>query len=44
MVENVFNRQAPLDLAMTSSFNFGTNPLLANVWGRTVNLSFTHRF
>lgn len=43
-VENVFNRKAPLDFGFTSSFNFGTNPALANVWGRTVNLSMTHRF
>lgn len=43
-IENVFNRQAPLDFGFTSSYNFGTNPLLANVWGRTVNLSLTHRF
>lgn len=43
-IENALNRKAPLDIAYSTSFNFGTNPLLANVWGRTVNLSVTHRF
>ncbi len=43
-IENVFNRNAPLDLSYASSVNFGTNPMLANVWGRTVHLSMTHRF
>lgn len=43
-VENVFNRNAPLDLSWSTSFNFGTNPVLGNVWGRTVSLAFTYRF
>jgi outer membrane receptor protein involved in Fe transport len=43
-VENALNRKAPLDITYTTSFNFGTNPMLANVWGRVVNLSVTHRF
>jgi iron complex outermembrane receptor protein len=44
-IENIFNRSAPLDfVAYKATFNFGTNPLLANVWGRTLNLSLTHRF
>lgn len=43
-IENALNHRAPLDFGFTTSFNYGTNPLLANVWGRTVNLSMTHRF
>jgi iron complex outermembrane receptor protein len=43
-IENALNRRAPLSFAYTSSFNYGTNPMLSNVWGRTVNLSLTHRF
>ncbi len=43
-IENALNRRAPIDFGFTSSFNYGTNPMLANVWGRTVNLSVTHRF
>ena len=43
-IENALNRRAPRSFAYTSSFNFGTNPMLSNVWGRTVNLSLTHRF
>ncbi len=43
-IDNVLNRKAPLDLGFASSFNFGTNPTLANSWGRTVQLSVTHRF
>ena len=43
-IENALNRRAPLDFGFTSSFNYGTNPMLANVWGRTVHLSMTHRF
>ncbi|WP_291935314.1 TonB-dependent receptor [Limnohabitans sp.] len=43
-IENALNRRAPLDFGFTTSFNYGTNPMLANVWGRTVNLSMTHRF
>lgn len=43
-IDNLLNRKAPLDFAYTSSFNFGTNPTMANVWGRTAHLSLTHRF
>lgn len=43
-IENVFNRQAPLDFSFFFSANFGTNPMLQNVWGRTVQVSLTHRF
>lgn len=43
-VENAFNRPAPLDFGFTTSVNYGTNPMLANVWGRTLHLSLTHRF
>jgi len=44
-IENALNRKAPLDTsAFQTSFNFGTNPLLANVWGRTAHISLTHRF
>lgn len=43
-IENALNRRAPIDFGFTSSFNYGTNPMLANVWGRTVYLSMTHRF
>lgn len=44
-IENVFNRNAPMDVvAYQTSFNLGTNPMLANLWGRTVQMSLTHRF
>ncbi len=43
-VENVFNRRAPMSFATQSSFNFGTDPALSNVWGRTVSVGMVHRF
>lgn len=44
-IENVFNRNAPLDIvSYNPSFSYGTNPYLANVWGRTLHVSMTHRF
>ena len=44
-IENVLNRKAPMDfVAFQTSFNFGTNPYLANVWGRIAHISLTHRF
>lgn len=43
-VENVFNRNAPLDLSQSTSFNFGTSPVLGSVWGRTISLVFSYRF
>ena len=43
-IENVFNRPAPFDISFSFSLNYGTNPMLANVWGRTAHASLTHRF
>lgn len=43
-IDNLPNRRAPVSFAYSSSFNFGTNPMLSQVWGRTLRLSLTHRF
>lgn len=43
-IENALNRQAPFDISYSLSTNYGTNPMQANVWGRTLNMSMTHRF
>ena len=44
-IDNVFNRHAPIDVvSYQTSFNLGTNPMLANAWGRTAHVSLTHRF
>jgi iron complex outermembrane receptor protein len=43
-IENALNRQAPFDISYSLSTNYGTNPMQAHVWGRTLNLSMTHRF
>lgn len=43
-IENVFNRKPPLDFSWASGASFGINPMMANVWGRVLNVSLTHRF
>lgn len=43
-VDNVFNRPSPTSFGTQSLWNYGTNPMYANVWGRTVKLSTTYQF
>lgn len=43
-VENVFNRQPPLSFGSQVPWNFGTNPMYASLWGRTLNLATTYQF
>lgn len=43
-VENILNREAPLSFGTYNPLLFGTNPMYASLWGRTVNLAATYRF
>ena len=43
-VENVFNRQPPLSFGSQVPWNFGTNPMYASLWGRTLNLATSYQF
>lgn len=43
-MENIFNRQSPLSFGTQVPWNFGTNPMYASLWGRTLNLSTTYQF
>lgn len=43
-VRNVFNQQAPLSFAQTSSQVFGANTIYSNLWGRSLELGMTIRF
>lgn len=43
-VENLFNQKSPLSFGTYNPLLFGTNPMYASLWGRTVNLAATYRF
>lgn len=43
-LENVLNRRSPLSFGASSYWNFGTNPMYASLWGRTVSLAAHYRF
>ncbi len=43
-LRNLFNRQAPLAFAQTSSQVFGANTIYSNLWGRILELGMTVRF
>lgn len=43
-IDNVFNRQSPTSFGSQGLWNYGTNPMYANIWGRTLKLSSTYQF
>lgn len=43
-IRNLFNRQAPLSFAQTSSQVFGANTVYSNLWGRSIELGVAWRF
>lgn len=43
-IDNVLNRQSPTSFGSQGLWNYGTKPMYANIWGRTLKPSSSHPF